>query len=138
LISAHSAYSASTSAARNWIATEWEPSNSVRGCRTERMEYKVYLNGKFVPESEAKISVYDHGFLYGDGVFEGIRAYHGRIFRLDEHVERLFRSARAIMLPIPRSPGEMRELVLETCRRNALASGYIRVVVSRGEGDLGI
>jgi len=65
-------------------------------------EYKVYLNGKFVPEADAKISVYDHGFLYGDGVFEGIRAYNGRIFRLDEHVERLFESAKAIHLAIPR------------------------------------
>jgi len=98
----------------------------------------VYLNGQFLEKDQARVSVFDHGFLYGDGVFEGIRAYHGRVFRLDEHVERLYRSAKAIMLDIPGSPAEMRELVLETCRRNRLSQGYIRVVVSRGEGDLGI
>src|SRR3569833_1061694 len=98
----------------------------------------VYLDGQFLPKEEAKISVFDHGFLYGDGVFEGIRAYSGRVFRLDEHVERLYRSAKAIMLEIPHTQSEMRELVLETCRRNDLSNGYIRVVVSRGPGDLGI
>src|SRR5438445_2206846 len=98
----------------------------------------VYLNGQFCEKEQARVSVFDHGFLYGDGVFEGIRAYHGRVFRLDEHVERLYRSAKAIMLDIPHSPAEARELVLETCRRNDLTQGYIRVVVSRGEGDLGI
>jgi branched-chain amino acid aminotransferase len=98
----------------------------------------VYLDGQFFPKEEAKISVFDHGFLYGDGVFEGIRAYNGRVFRLDEHVERLYRSAKAIMLNIPCSESEMREAVLETCRRNNLPNGYVRVVVSRGHGDLGI
>lgn len=98
----------------------------------------VYLDGKFVAKEEARVSVFDHGFLYGDGVFEGIRAYNGRVFRLDEHVERLYRSAKAIMLEIPCPPTEMRELVRETCRRNHLANGYIRVVCSRGPGDLGI
>jgi branched-chain amino acid aminotransferase len=98
----------------------------------------VYLNGEFVPKDQARVSVFDHGFLYGDGVFEGIRAYNGRVFRLDEHVDRLYQSARAIMLNIPHSPTEMRELVLETCRRNSLSDGYIRVVISRGAGDLGI
>jgi branched-chain amino acid aminotransferase len=98
----------------------------------------VYVNGEFVEKGQASVSVFDHGFLYGDGVFEGIRAYSGRVFRLDEHVDRLYRSAKAIMLGIPHSSGEMRELILETCRRNSLANGYIRVVVSRGEGDLGI
>src|SRR3982750_3609129 len=98
----------------------------------------VYLNGQFVEKEQARVSVYDHGFLYGDGVFEGIRAYGGRVFRLDEHVERLYRSAKAILLAPPETPAEMRELVLETCRRNRLDSGYIRVVVSRGPGDLGI
>jgi branched-chain amino acid aminotransferase len=98
----------------------------------------VYLDGQYLEKDQARVSVFDHGFLYGDGVFEGIRAYNGRVFRLDEHVERLYRSAKAIMLDIPLSLTEMREAVLETCRRNALANGYIRVVVSRGAGDLGI
>jgi branched-chain amino acid aminotransferase len=98
----------------------------------------VFLDGQFLPKEQARVSVFDHGFLYGDGVFEGIRAYSGRVFRLDEHVERLYRSAKAIMLDVPVTPEEMRELVLETCRRNKLADGYIRVVVSRGAGDLGI
>jgi len=98
----------------------------------------VFINGEFMEKQHARISVFDHGFLYGDGVFEGIRAYNGRVFRLEEHVERLYRSAKAIMLDIPYSPGEVGELVLETCRRNGLSDGYIRVVVSRGDGDLGI
>lgn len=102
------------------------------------MSSVVYLNGQFVLKEEARISVFDHGFLYGDGVFEGIRAYNHRVFRLDEHVDRLYRSAKAIMLDLPVTPAEMRELVLETCRRNSLANGYIRVVASRGSGDLGI
>jgi branched-chain amino acid aminotransferase len=99
---------------------------------------KIYLNGRFVDREDARVSVFDHGFLYGDGVFEGIRAYSGRVFRLQEHIERLYRSARAIMLDIPHTQGELCELVLETCRQNQIASGYIRVVVSRGPGDLGI
>lgn len=98
----------------------------------------VYLDGEFVPKEEARVSVFDHGFLYGDGVFEGIRAYSGRVFRLDEHVARLYRSAKAIFLTLRQTPDEVRELVLETCRRNRLENGYIRVVVSRGPGDLGI
>jgi len=98
----------------------------------------VFINGEFMEKQHARISVFDHGFLYGDGVFEGIRAYNGRVFRLEEHVERLYRSAKAIMLDIPYSPAEMGERVLETCRRNSLSDGYIRVVVSRGDGDLGI
>lgn len=98
----------------------------------------VYLDGQYVEKEQARISVFDHGFLYGDGVFEGIRAYSGRVFRLEEHVERLYRSARAIMLDVPLSPAELAERVLETCRRNNLENGYIRVVVSRGPGDLGI
>jgi branched-chain amino acid aminotransferase len=102
------------------------------------MSPTVYLDGQFVTKEEATVSVFDHGFLYGDGVFEGIRAYSGRVFRLDEHIERLYRSAKAIMLPIRQTPSEMREIVLETCRRNNLANGYIRVVISRGPGDLGI
>ncbi|MDI3316356.1 MAG: branched-chain-amino-acid transaminase [Bacillota bacterium] len=98
----------------------------------------VYLNGEFVPVEEAKVSVYDHGFLYGDGVFEGIRMYSGRVFKLEEHIRRLYHSARVIDLEIPLAPEQMSQAVLETCRRNDLDDGYIRLVVSRGPGDLGL
>jgi len=98
----------------------------------------IYLDGKFVPKAEAKISVFDHGLLYGDGVFEGIRSYKGRVFRLDEHLERIYNSARAIMLEIPLSISEMEEVLLETLRRNNLHDAYIRLVVTRGVGDLGL
>jgi len=98
----------------------------------------IYLNGKYVPEEEARISVFDHGFLYGDGVFEGIRAYRGRVFKLKEHLQRLYASAKAIALKIPLSREEMKEKVLETLRKNRLKDAYIRLVVSRGKGDLGL
>ncbi len=98
----------------------------------------IYLNGKFVPKEEAKVSVFDHGFLYGDGVFEGIRAYEGKVFKLREHIERLYASARAISLEIPISQEEMVKATLETVRVNGIRDGYIRIVVSRGEGDLGL
>src|SRR5437868_13092480 len=98
----------------------------------------VWIDGTWYDRSSAVVSVFDHGFLYGDGVFEGIRAYGGRVFRLQEHVERLYRSARCLMLEIPHSQAEFCEIVLETCRQNGLTSGYIRAVVSRGAGDLGI
>jgi branched-chain amino acid aminotransferase len=96
------------------------------------------MNGRMVPEEEAKISVFDHGFLYGDGVFEGIRAYHGRVFRLEEHINRLFESAHSIMLPIPFDRNGMVDAVVRTVRANNLRDAYIRVVVSRGCGDLGL
>lgn len=99
---------------------------------------EIYLNGDFVSESEAKISVYDHGLLYGDGVFEGIRAYNKRIFKLKEHVDRLYESANTISLNIPMSKEEFTRKIIETCRRNKMVDGYIRVVVSRGVGDLGL
>lgn len=99
---------------------------------------QIYLNGKFVPEEQATVSVFDHGFLYGDGVFEGIRAYGGRVFRLEDHVRRLFDSAQAIMLSIPMSQEEMCSAILETLRRNNLRDAYIRPIVSRGYGDLGL
>lgn len=102
------------------------------------MSLIIYLDGKFVPEEEAKVSVFDHGFLYGDGVFEGIRAYHGRVFRLRQHIDRLYDSAKAICLDIPLTKEEMREVILETCRRNNLKDCYIRTIVSRGKGDLGL
>ena len=101
-------------------------------------EQVIYIDGEFFPKSEAKVSVFDHGFLYGDGVFEGIRAYHGRVFRLDEHISRLYDSAKAIGLQIPISQPEMSGVVVESCRRNGIADGYIRLVVSRGAGDLGL
>lgn len=102
------------------------------------MELLVYINGEFVPQPQAKISVFDRGYLYGDGVFEGIRGYHGRIFRLDQHLERLYRGAKAIAIEIPLTPEELRDIILETVRRNGLHDCYVRVVVSRGEGDLGL
>ena len=98
----------------------------------------VYLNGEYVSQEAAKISVFDHGFLYGDGVFEGIRAYKGKVFKLDEHLERLFKSAKAISLEIPLSREQLKEKILETLRKNELYDAYIRLVVSRGEGDLGL
>ena len=99
---------------------------------------KTYLNGKLVEKEDAKISVFDHGLLYGDGVFEGIRAYNGRVFKLKEHIDRLFCSAKAILLTIPMSPRAVMEAVLETCRRNKVRDGYIRLVVTRGVGTLGL
>ncbi|MFM2082906.1 MAG: hypothetical protein RL380_1597 [Verrucomicrobiota bacterium] len=99
---------------------------------------KIYIDGKFYSKDTAKISVFDHGLLYGDGVFEGIRAYHGRVFKLKEHIERLYYSAKAILLDIPISPAAMSRAVVETCRKNKLNDGYIRLVVTRGIGSLGL
>ena len=99
---------------------------------------KVYIDGKFYDEKNAKISVFDHGLLYGDGVFEGIRAYHGRVFKLKEHIDRLFYSAKAILLTIPLSHEQICQAVCEACRRNKIADGYIRLVVTRGAGTLGL
>ncbi|HBX23638.1 MAG TPA: branched-chain-amino-acid transaminase [Desulfotomaculum sp.] len=98
----------------------------------------IYMDGKYVPEEEAVVSVFDHGLLYGDGIFEGIRAYHNRVFKLSEHLERLYESARTLTLEIPISVEEMQEVVLETLRRNNLRDAYIRLVVTRGKGDLGL
>lgn len=98
----------------------------------------IYLDGEFLPREEAKISVFDHGLLYGDGVFEGIRCYNGFVFKLDEHLERLYDSAKSLMLQIPIPIDEMKQKVLETLRRNQLREGYIRLVVTRGIGDLGL
>jgi len=98
----------------------------------------IYLNGKLVPESEAVVSVFDHGLLYGDGVFEGIRIYNGRVFLLQEHLVRLYNSALAINLEIPMTMAEMTKAVVATCKANNLSSGYIRLVITRGVGNLGI
>jgi branched-chain amino acid aminotransferase len=98
----------------------------------------IYLDGAFVSREEAKVSVFDHGLLYGDGVFEGIRAYNGRVFRLDAHLERLYDSARTIDLAIPVKKEEFAEIILETLRKNNLKDAYIRPIVTRGKGDLGL
>ncbi|MDQ3622586.1 MAG: branched-chain-amino-acid transaminase [Verrucomicrobiota bacterium] len=102
------------------------------------MDLQVYIDGGFFPEAEAKISVFDHGLLYGDGVFEGIRFYNGRVFKLAEHLDRLWDSARAICLTIPLTIEEMEAATLETIRRNGLRDGYIRLLVTRGKGNLGL
>jgi len=99
---------------------------------------KIYLDGQFVDSAEAKISVFDHGLLYGDGIFEGIRLYEGNVFRLDAHLDRLWCSAKAILLTIPISRRDMVEAVCESFRQNGLRDGYIRLVVTRGVGDLGL
>lgn len=99
---------------------------------------KIYIDGEFYEKEDAKLSVFDHGLLYGDGVFEGIRIYNGRVFRLDEHLRRLAYSAKAIALELPISISEIEEAVLETIRRNELRDGYVRLVVTRGSGDLGL
>ncbi len=99
---------------------------------------KIYMNGKLVPEAKARVSVFDHGLLYGDGVFEGIRAYNGRVFMLDEHVDRLYRSAQAIALKIPLTKAQMARAVVKTCAANRIQNGYIRLVVTRGVGELGL
>ena len=101
-------------------------------------EAKIYIDGKFYPEANAKVSVFDHGLLYGDGIFEGIRFYNGRVFRLEQHLERLWNSARSICLDIPMTRQEMTEALLETIRQNHLRDGYIRLVVTRGVGNLGL
>lgn len=99
---------------------------------------KVFINGKYYEKEDAKVSVFDHGFLYGDGIFEGIRLYSGNVFNLEKNIDRLFRSAKAIMLEIPYSKQEVMDAVCETCRQNNLTDGYIRLIVSRGAGALGL
>ncbi|KGX87073.1 branched-chain-amino-acid transaminase [Pontibacillus litoralis] len=98
----------------------------------------IYLNGQFVTKDEAVVSVYDHGFLYGDGVFEGIRAYSGNVFRLDQHLTRMYESAQSIMLHIPHTKEEMQQIIVDTIQHNQLDNAYIRVIVSRGAGNLGL
>jgi branched-chain amino acid aminotransferase len=99
---------------------------------------QIYIDGKFHSRDEAKVSVFDHGFLYGDGVFEGIRAYSGKIFRLDDHLDRLYDSAKTIDLTVPMTKEEMSNAIIETCRKNNLKEAYIRPIVTRGVGDLGL
>ncbi len=99
---------------------------------------KIYLNGEFFEREEAKISVYDHGLLYGDGVFEGIRSYNRLVFKLNEHIQRLYESAHTLMIKIPLTKSQMVNAIVATLKKNNLKDGYIRVVVTRGEGDLGL
>jgi len=101
-------------------------------------EMKIYLDGKLVEKEDAKISVFDHGLLYGDGIFEGIRAYNGRVFRLKEHLDRLWSSAKAINIKIPIQQKDMEKAVIKTLLTNKLCDAYIRLVVTRGSGDLGL
>jgi branched-chain amino acid aminotransferase len=116
--------------------------STIRNVNTEGKpmpkELQIYMDGVYYPKSQAKVSVYDHGLLYGDGVFEGIRAYNGIVFKLKEHIARLYRSAHALMLQIPLTKEEMTHAVLETLRKNKLRDAYIRLVVTRGVGDLGL
>lgn len=102
------------------------------------MSIRIFVDGKFFPKEKAMVSVFDHGLLYGDGVFEGIRAYGGRVFKLAEHIDRLWESAHTLMLVIPMTKDRMRDAIVETLKRNKLRDGYIRVVVTRGKGDLGL
>lgn len=99
---------------------------------------KIYINGKFYSKENAKISVFDHGLLYGDGVFEGIRSYNCLVFKLDEHIDRLYESAHTIMLKIPLAKKELAKAVIATLKANALRDAYIRLIVTRGQGDLGL
>ena len=98
----------------------------------------IYIDGKFYDERHARISVLDHGLLYGDGIFEGIRAYNSRVFKLQEHIDRLFYSAKSILLTMPLTHEELMKAVVLTCRRNKIRDGYIRLVVTRGVGTLGL
>ena len=99
---------------------------------------KIYIDGKYCDERDARISVFDHGLLYGDGIFEGIRAYNGRVFKLKEHIDRLFCSAKSILLKVPMAHADIMAAIVETCRRNRIRDGYIRLVVTRGVGTLGL
>ena len=120
------------------MPSETSPINASAGPIPRPSDGLVYVSGAWHTAAEASISVFDHGLLYGDGVFEGIRAYNGRVFKLERHIDRLFDSARAIRLEIPQSHAEVCALVVETCRRNGISDGYIRLVVTRGPGALGI
>ncbi len=116
-------------------ANETQTSSSAAA---KKKQSTIFIDGEFVPEAQAKVSVFDHGLLYGDGIFEGIRFYNGRVFRLEEHHDRLWDSARSICLEIPMSKEEMTEALLETIRQNGLRDGYIRQIVTRGVGNLGL
>jgi branched-chain amino acid aminotransferase len=112
--------------------------NKPAASKAAAKQSKIYIDGKFHSENDAKVSVFDHGLLYGDGIFEGIRFYNGRVFRLEEHLDRLWDSARSICLQVPMSQRAMTEALLETVRQNDLRDGYIRLIVTRGVGNLGL
>jgi len=120
--------------------TAVKPAVDARGAasKTAVKDSMIFIDGKFYSQADAKISVFDHGLLYGDGIFEGIRFYNGRVFRLEEHLDRLWDSARSICLEVPMSKREMTEALLETVRQNDLRDGYIRLLVTRGVGNLGL
>jgi branched-chain amino acid aminotransferase len=118
--------------------TAVKPANESRATKAVPKSLTIYVDGEFFPEGEAKVSVFDHGLLYGDGIFEGIRFYNGRVFRLEEHLNRLWDSAKSICLEVPMSQRAMTEALLETIRRNDLRDGYIRLLVTRGVGNLGL
>lgn len=99
---------------------------------------KIYINGRFVPRKDAKVSVFDHGLLYGDGAFEGIRSYKRRVFKLEEHMDRLYETAHTLMIRIPLTQKQMMEAIVATLEKNGISDGYIRVIITRGEGDLGL
>src|SRR5438270_10705260 len=123
------------------MSTSTNQSNSNAGADAVRASLPdglVYVSGAFRPADEATVSVFDHGLLYGDGVFEGIRAYNGRVFKLERHIDRLFDSAKAIRLEIPLTRERLAALVVEACRQNAVVDGYVRLVVTRGAGDLSL
>ena len=115
-----------------------KPANEIRSRAAKAKTRQIYIDGEFCSEADAKISVFDHGLLYGDGIFEGIRFYNGRVFRLEEHLERLWDSARSICLEIPMTLREMSDALLETIRQNDLRDGYVRLIVTRGIGNLGL
>ncbi|MGL1903394.1 MAG: aminotransferase class IV, partial [Fibrobacterales bacterium] len=98
----------------------------------------VYVDGEFYDKDKAVVSVFDHGFLYGDGVFEGIRAYNGRVFKLDDHIDRLYDSAKVIALKVGITKDEMKQICIDSCAKNGITDGYIRLIVSRGKGTLGL
>lgn len=128
-------------AASTTKAAAVKPANEGSAKRTDaqpKQEMTIFVDGEYLPEAEAKVSVFDHGLLYGDGIFEGIRFYNGRVFKLEEHHDRLWDSARSICLEIPMSREEMTEALMETIRRNGLRDGYIRQIVTRGVGNLGL
>jgi branched-chain amino acid aminotransferase len=108
------------------------------GTKAQEALMQIYIDGEFYSKEDAKISVFDHGLLYGDGVFEGIRTYNGRVFELDAHIDRLYASAQVISLSIPESRDELIAAMMETIRRNDAMNGYVRLVVTRGIGDLGL
>src|SRR5437867_13431905 len=111
-------------------------SRKIAAARSKQSQ--IYIDGRFYSEADAKISVFDHGLLYGDGIFEGIRFYDGRVFRLEEHLDRLWDSGRSICLEIPMTKEAMTEALLEAIRQNHLRDGYVRLIVTRGIGNLGL